>query len=552
MKQKARFNMRIAKTPVGRGPRPGRLNGAACVRSGFTLIEVMISVALVLMLTYGVAQVFKMSTDTVGAQMTITGIVRDHRAAVTALTEDFRNCVNDSPLFMIDSQVAYDGTSEFDGGKQIYRGLRAGFKNAQEESQAPSAGAPFPAYIKDPTKYEVNGKPFTADFNTYSDRTPRLDRLAFFTRALYRRQTASNTQVFSPTTSTEAYVWYGHTAIPGQANPAKGTLYANGNYMLLPQNQYADDRILGRLAILMADSNTFAGGDSYLGNSTGLAPLDYDSLAFQSTTDLAGATIDQWRGYANPVFQTQGFVKWYYPMNDDMSVSPPKIWRALCQPTLQRPIDQLKLAQTTSSFIPHCTQFIVEYAGDFLAQDATDTTSPGKAIDAGAKMDPATGKITPGNTDGEIDYVIDTSLDSSANHTDAGKWVRRIRWYGLPRDTNDDGKIDITDVLPLADVMDYYKIREQNNLPCVAPWEKVRPNPNPDPAFPAKGPGLLSAAIKKDYLNFTAGNGFAAKNFKYVCAWHNDAPAMIRISMKFGDPSGRLQDGQWYEYILTR
>ena len=40
--------------------------------------------------------------------------------------------------------------------------------------------------------------------------------------------------------------------------------------------------------------------------------------------------------------------------------------------------------------------------------------------------------------------------------------------------------------------------------------------------------------------------------FKYTAAFHNEAPAMIRITMKIDDPSGKLQDGQWYQFVLTR
>jgi prepilin-type N-terminal cleavage/methylation domain-containing protein len=559
-------------------------------RHGFTLIEVMISVALALILIYGVAQVFKMSTDVVGAQTAIQNIVRDHRAAVTTMTEDFRNCVFDSPLFLIDSQVAYDGTPETEGAAQIRRGFRAGYKNSFEESQAAAGSPPLAPFVKDPMTYEINGQTFQADFTSYSDRTPRLDRLGFFARGFYRRQTAANAQAggFSSTTSAEAYIWYGHTALAGQTSPfLTGAGYPGGVRMTLPQNQYAQDRILGRLAILLADPTGINGGESYLKSAatpvTPLAPLDYDTQVFNSTpaganigsfqnpsgsfsslTDLAAVTIDQWRSYANSAFTqvptvTKPFLgpqNWYWPMDDNIldptiTTAPnQKIWRANCQPTLQRPFNSQKLAQTTSCFIPHCTQFIVEYAGDFLEQNTTNTALPaGWVTDAGQKMNPNTGAITGGKTDGEIDYYLDTN----GFPNDSSKWVKRIRWYGLPRDTNGDGRIDISDVLPLADVIDYYANSTPNSpnlkvngVTAFAPWEKVLPNPG------------LMAMPSLDYANFrpspsqrTTGP-MAAKNFRYVCAWHNDAPMMIRISMKFDDPTGKLQDGQWYEYVLTR
>src|SRR3954470_14539956 len=80
-------------------------------RRAFTLIEVMISVALVLLLMYGVSQVFKMSGDAVGANQAVSKIIRDHRAASATMAEDFRNCAPDSPLFLISSRIGYTGPS---------------------------------------------------------------------------------------------------------------------------------------------------------------------------------------------------------------------------------------------------------------------------------------------------------------------------------------------------------------------------------------------------------------------------------------------------------
>ncbi len=517
MKNRERFKF----VRVGRAPRAGQLKG-------FTLIEVMISLALVLLLTYGIAQVFSLSSQTVGVTTAVQNIVRDHRAAVTTLMDDFRNCANDSPLFLIDSQVAYDGAvgttpaprKEVVGSRTITRGYLAGFRNALEESQSTDPN-------HDPTRIEVNGKQLFVDFNTYTDRTPRMDRLGFFARGLYRRQTMSNSQVYSATTSNEAYIWYGHTALPGYAAqgagvPQKGTPYANGYYMTLPQNQYAQDRILGRIAILLKDRSTIPNaefGDA-LGGTGLTAPLDWDSRGWLSYSDLGNATMDQWRTAANLQYQTN-FKTWYWTMDDDNRTGQ-KLWWANCQPVLERPITPQKMAQTAPCFIPHCTQFMVEYAGDYLAQDP----STGAVTDAGAKMNAASGLITGGRTDGEIDYVLDTTI--------ANQPVKRVRWYGLPRDTDGDGKIGILDVLPLADVMGYYGIGG-----AVAPWEKVLPTP-----------GLTG--LGGDYSRFKTANGMSPQNFRYVCAWHNDAPPMIRILMKFDDPAGRLQEGQWYEYVLSR
>jgi hypothetical protein len=271
-----------------------------------------------------------------------------------------------------------------------------------------------------------------------------------------------------------------------------------------------------------------------LGSTGFTAPIDWDSEAWLSYSDLGDSTIDRWRVLSDIRYQLNQKT-WYQTMEDD-STNAGKMWWGNCQPVLERPITGQKLAQTAPCFIPHCTQFMVEYAGDFLAQDPTT----GAVTSAGIRMDPVSGATTSGKTDGEVDYYLDTTTAG------AGKPIKRIRWYGLPRDINNDGRIDISDVVPLCDVMDFYGIGG------VAPWEKVRPTPKPTPNSPAKGPGLMHAALQGDYANFNTSRGLSPQNFKYVCAWRNDAPQMIRIVMKLDDPTGKLQEGQWYEMVLTR
>jgi hypothetical protein len=169
----------------------------------------------------------------------------------------------------------------------------------------------------------------------------------------------------------------------------------------------------------------------------------------------------------------------------------------------------------------------------------------------------------------QIDYIIDTSgdVDASGKLVDPpanpSKWVKKIRWYGLPRDTNGDDHITINDVIPLADVMAYYdsvtagtpgNIKTSDGKLPWAPWEVQVPVPG------LLSPTLLNTGVsngtrknepswQQDYRNFPPGS---ANAFRYTCAFHNDAPAMIRITMKVDDPTGRIKDGQWFQYILSR
>jgi prepilin-type N-terminal cleavage/methylation domain-containing protein len=532
--------------------------------AGFTLIEVMISLLLVLLLVYGVAQVFKMSGDTVGANQAVASMVRDQRAAIATMKEDFRNSLVDSPLFMISSQLAYQGPASgagqapqetYDATKTIRRGFRAGFRSPEEEAQSLDTD-------RDPTMATVDTATGTTvvqrvPFTAQTDRTPRLDRMSFFARNLYQRQTASNRQAMSTVSSQDAYIWYGHTALPGHVEYRSPSPTFAADYVI-PHNQYARDRILGRMAILLKTSPyaiTNPPEEPIVGkplNEDPLSPLGVRSRAWESLSDLADTTIDIWRQQSDALFAAQPNA-WYVPMEDDLSgpAREHRMWWANCNPILARPVTQQKLAQTTAAFVPQCTQFIVEYAGDFLDQDEAHATEPGKIVDAKAKFRTDNGVVetdTPANATldrGAIDYIIDRSADTSNPPTRRDRWVKKIRWYGLPRDVNGDGLIGINDVLPLADVMAY-----AGNPPGgtavpglqgrIGPWEQKFPTP-----------GFMSSEVNGNYSNLSS-NLAAARNFKYVCAWHNGGPAMVRITMKLDDPTGRLQGGQWYEFVLTR
>jgi prepilin-type N-terminal cleavage/methylation domain-containing protein len=510
-------------------------------RSAFTLIEVMISVALVLLLMYGVSQVFKMSGDAVGANQAVSKIIRDHRAASATMAEDFRNCAPDSPLFLISSRIGYAGPAP--AGTPNFP---TGFRHAQDQRDNGN---------DDPTFFDNNAHAFiTLGGN---DRVPRMDRMGFFARSLFRRQSTPNNAAATIATSGEGYIWVGHLAI----QPLSGGLQQ-------PENQFAADRVLGRVAILMKDASAVANNEAPFvaqsgSNTADLWPFGYRARPADDYSDLAKITMDQFRQIADPAYQAApapgsytGPVDWFRPMDE---LAPNQVTRFAGSSAVARPITPLALSRTVPYFIGHCSQFIVEYAGDYLKQDAADTVEPGKVVDAISKQDlKPPYLLETGETDGEIDYIIDTSTDIDPA---TGKpyfpvrsaavaqknWVRRVRWYGLPRDINGDGRITVNDVVPLADVLDYFNIRNSANMPVGATWENAKDLPSP--ALTQLDTGNTYRPWKFDYA-LTPNT--AAPNFRYTCAWHNDAPAMIRVLVKIDDPTGKLQDGQWYEYIFTR
>src|SRR4051794_673913 len=74
-------------------------------RRGFTLVELMISIALVLILMIGINKVFKLTADTVSIGQAVSGAVRDSRAAQATYSDDLSNLADDSPFLLIRSMV---------------------------------------------------------------------------------------------------------------------------------------------------------------------------------------------------------------------------------------------------------------------------------------------------------------------------------------------------------------------------------------------------------------------------------------------------------------
>jgi prepilin-type N-terminal cleavage/methylation domain-containing protein len=505
--------------------RPDR---GARIRRAFTLVEVMISIALALLLMYGVSLVFKLSGDAVGANQAVAKIVRAHRSAQPVLAEDWRNCAADSPLFLISNEIGY-------GGPGQPATWVTGFRNAQEQRDNGD---------DDPTFFDGTAHNFLT--LGPSDRIPRLDRLGFFARGSYRRETTPDDPSKALASSGEAYIWVGQLGVDNGTNKP-----------VFPENQFGSDRILGRVAVLLKNGTELTAGDKPVaGNNAaskaGLWPLAYDQNTMASYSDVAPVTLDQFRVQANVVYDNSmpalnNFVNnWYTTMESDTTGKALRYW---CNPTVTRPVTAQVLSSKVPIFVPNCTQFIVEYAGDYLNQDPK-TGLPKNGVNQnlqtnGGQYDATTFDVAEavnekrkdlddplivhGTTDGQIDYI----LEKPGNTADSSKWVRRIRWYGLPRDVNGDGIIDFNDVIPLADVLgpSGYNIQVNGTI-TRASLEKVLPKP--------------SVADYSRLLNTDAAN------FRYICAWHNGAPPMIRILIKIDDPTGKLQDGQWYEYVLSR
>jgi prepilin-type N-terminal cleavage/methylation domain-containing protein len=661
-------------------------------RAGFTLIELMLSVAMVLVLIVGVNYVFQTTTDAIGAGQASSTAARDSQSAQTLLFDDFKNVSKNPPCFIIASQFVTQFLNSADAQtgddpRKIVLDTAGTFSWIGYPGDAGSAGA---ASFLSPAILNY--------------RSHRCDMVRFFARGSYHRRSANDGSYTSPTTSNDAFITLGHLMLPTKdensyigpvadfpnvTNQLLETIVGGSN-VLIPQvgvagptqrvGAYACDWVLGRSVMLLKDQtiNTNAAGTFFLesayphypytinatnftfppappsgtvifpyqANMTPLGSYVPDALGkatYYLTTsnssryDLAMTTPEQVRrSIADEVLQwgAAGFAGshlWWNPLIYDLaanqavvaepyqaSTSPPASYfanlinaatppqyrfgtyapagaftrppstggpnaapnlaRMAGNPQVTTPLTSAAVAQLAPYFMQHCTQFIVEYAGDYLTQDSAPTPP-----------NPISGQIDGIGPDGQIDYVIVTDA--------YGNRYKKIRWYGMPRSSNggtansypgapplQNGPFTLrgynpgvdqstmvwndlntppvthgimeqfVDVIPLRDYYSMY----YNTVPTVQPrgncleyqppWEvDVNFDPtgdyanNPQPLALPKG---MNTAFQ---LNNTA---VPVRNARYAAAWYDDMPAMIRILIKVDDPNNKLKDGPWYEFVF--
>src|SRR6266516_6162584 len=160
---------------------------------GFTLLELMISIALVLILILGINQVFKIASDTVNAGQSLSRADRDNRAIQGVLYPDFQSAVvTGAPCFIIRSNVL------------------PMFRNRADE-QGDGDGDPLTVDIDGNNKEgEANVPGEKIARTTYNSRNHRIDELMFFASGLFHRQTGSGGRLSGSGSSNEAFIYYGH------------------------------------------------------------------------------------------------------------------------------------------------------------------------------------------------------------------------------------------------------------------------------------------------------------------------------------------------------
>lgn len=509
-------------------------------RSAFTLIELLISVALVLILVLGVNQVFSIASKGVGAGQAMSTVVRDNRAASSIIYEDLRlSDFENAPFITITSHV-------------------------------------IPAFLDDPDqKGDLDGNILTRDFNgdnnensnaletsRYAAPDPRVHRADIFNFFMsggqFRRTTGNDTEFVNSLTSQEAWVSYGHVKMwdhTGTVDVA-GAYKDPGAVAPNPDNFFARDWILGRMPIILVQPtltppavtpgildqrgvdqrhliqtaatilpiSQMAASDQNMQGASGLRAFRTE----EARLDLAAMTLATAASeLRSAIPATPG---WYNQFN----------YRFFCNPYIVKPHTSRQMAQAAPFFIQGCTQFTVEYAGDFLLQ--TPATGAVERWYGQVKTPP---EIAAGveNTDKQIDFVV----------TPTG---RKVRWYGMPRN------VDTSDDLPLsagplaagpmvkgtgADVTGGFS----TYLDVVPLRDMIRTAPAGGPGFPGAPFERVMPAAKANYAA-TAATGMLAAD-TYLCAWGPDdivRPKMIRITVTLDDLNGRLSEGQTYEYVV--
>ena len=135
--------------------------------------------------------------------------------------------------------------------------------------------------------------------------------------------------------------------------------------------------------------------------------------------------------------------------------------RFQCDPFVAKPLTAAAMAQASPYFLKGCSQFVVEYAGDFLTQNPDVTNNNGPAA-----ASPGYGCVTAAGSDGTLDYILIPPAGVTPVPPRA-QWRKQVLWYGLPRNTSGLAGIvkENGDVVPLRDWRKAaYPIRDRQPL----------------------------------------------------------------------------------------
>ena len=547
----------------------------ARLRSAFTLTEMLVAVALLVVIMLSVSTIFRTTSRTVSVGMALTEATRKLSTASSALHNDIMGAENS--VFGGSGMMPVNGGA---GNRPPYLMIVNNRQYAFQSRQSWIAeGSVLPAPTDTAHEY-------------------RTDMLGFFANGSFKRQTGGVRvagvdipESQSSQISNSAYIWYGHLWLPNNAGGFTAfTLPGAGNQTTNPNNFFASQWTLGRVALLMFEPamyNVSPGVDYHNGvpdllnrpvhyyyrdptltepDAINLSPLSwvttaalgttpgylappgpvagtYDTshLIYQSRYDAIGThegfSWDDYGGLlstcrdpaAGPpyTYNTMTSLQYFSAVHFNyrfQGVPNADVYQGL---TAQQFADIL--AQNVPLFLSACARFKVDFAGDFISQSpATGLVNVTYTPKLNGGFD-ATDYATP-QTDGVIDFNIDPLTQE-----------RTIRWYGLPDDP----------AMPIP-----------NPAAFAAPGDLGRSIPVA-PVFYSRGNGVSAGThqwipFEETFPNHPISNVNWRTPDTYRCSWSRRemanattlAPRLIRITIQILDADGRLEDGMTQQFIF--
>ena len=549
--------------------------------SAFTLVELMISIAIVLVLMLGINFVFSMSARTISGGMAISAVARDIRNSRRVMEQDFGNAVGaeEMPAVMIHSEYIYtwrdkqDKLADRDGDPWTYD-IDGDSNNGDEVNLQP--GGPTTSI---PAAHPLRG--------LYNFRKHRLDRISFFVRHnndRYTRQTGDDTTYVGPETSDEAWIWYGLLRLPGN-HPTDPTLNGltywkpggrgdpvggvfpdeRGN----PNNFFASQWILGRKVLLLKSAaNLTALNNIYYENiqigsqgkriaTANTAAVDYDRPTATYSNPPAGR--EAWEIQESRIDLVGWRIADYLPL---FSASPPS-WFVDADPTNHTTATANRDYRSYQTALPGALSLNYLFCADPFVSKANNAVGPSNNFAQSMEWQTRqAAQTTPIFVRGCMQFIVEFAGDFYDQGPIAGvpeplgtidyipdltdTTITTIRWYGLPRDVH-------------ADLATPGIERSDVNLLTVAP-ELSTGGGAGTPRFSSLGMQKVTPAPAMT----------DTPDAPYVWAWLPPTgaepiagipstpgdptrirPKLIRITVELIDANGRLQDGQRIEYLFS-
>ena len=303
--------------------------------------------------------------------------------------------------------------------------------------------------------------------------------------------------------------------------------------------------------------------DRYSGGTPAPSSTAFTLTAFSSRTDVIGASLRTFRqraeftqhnDYDSPPAATQAY--WWEDLplgwaNRYFANPFPRVSQTDTSGTTL-PLNAKSMSQRQQLLADSCSQFIVEYAGDFVTQNADGTVPAGGA-----------------HPDGVVDFAVVGG-------------VRQTRFYGMPRDVDGDGHIYTSstvvtsapsspDVIPLGDFANSRQTptlargasnvgyTEDSYLTALAPSTYIFERSFPSQTTPVDY-GVIVDEPTKQYDGSNAAGTPA--DTAYECLWgpremqkfgatsYYAVPQLIRIIADVRDPSGKLKEPLTQEYVF--